>query len=404
MEFIHFSQNIPVRENYDVIVAGGGVAGTAAALSAARHGKSVLLLEKSTMLGGLATMGLINFFVPMCDGNGKQIIFGMAEEFLRLSIQYGYDTIPENWQKEMPPEERAKGPRYMTCYSPYILAMQFTELLHEAGVTILFDCNACRPVMNGTHCSGIITDSKSGLEFYGAKMVIDTTGDCDVLRRSGMPTVTGQNYFTYIGRQVTLESCRNAVESGNASNAVVHINGGSIDLYGHKQPENVPLFTGTTVESVSDYLIRNQLLLLAKLKETDRLSREVTTLPAMPQFRTTCRINGDYTLREEDKFIHFEDSVAAINDFDRRDFIYEVPYRTMIRSGYDNLITAGRSVSGVGYAWDVLRVIPPAIITGQAAGNAVCLAIDNEKPVYDIDVKKLQKILESENVTIHYST
>ncbi|MGN1409989.1 MAG: FAD-dependent oxidoreductase, partial [Eubacteriales bacterium] len=80
----------------------------------------------------------------------------------------------------------------------------------------------------------------------------------------------------------------------------------------------------------------------------------------------------------------------------------EVPYRTMIRSGYDNLITEGRSVSGVGYAWDVLRVIPPAIITGQAAGDAVCLAIDDGKPVYGIDVGKLQKVLESENVMIHY--
>ena len=68
MEFVQFSRNVPVRESYDVIVAGGGVAGSAAALSAARHGKKVLLLEKSTMLGGLATMGLINFFVPMCDG------------------------------------------------------------------------------------------------------------------------------------------------------------------------------------------------------------------------------------------------------------------------------------------------------------------------------------------------
>jgi len=256
--------------------------------------------------------------------------------------------------------------------------------------------------MNGTHCDGIITDSKSGLEFYGAKMVIDTTGDCDVLRRSGMPTVTGQNYFTYIGRQVTLDSCRRAAETGRAHHAIVNINGGSIDLYGHSQPADVPLFTGTTAESVSDYLIRNQLLLLSRLKETDRLSREVTTLPAMPQFRTTCRIDGDYTLKEEDRFLHFEDSVAAINDFDRRDFIYEVPYRTMIRSGYDNLITAGRSASGTGYAWDVLRVIPPAIITGQAAGDAVSQAIDTGKPICGIDVKTLQRTLESENVMIHY--
>ena len=67
------------KEHFDILVAGGGLAGAAAALEAARHGKKVLLVEKSMKLGGLATLGLINFFVPMCNGRGKQIIFGMQE-------------------------------------------------------------------------------------------------------------------------------------------------------------------------------------------------------------------------------------------------------------------------------------------------------------------------------------
>ena len=96
----------------------------------------------------------------------------------------------------------------------------------------------------------------------------------------------------------------------------------------------------------------------------------------MPQLRTTRRIDGDYTLLESDKYRHFEDSIGAIGDFERRDFLYEIPYRTLIRSGYDNLITAGRSASADGYAWDVVRVIPPAIITGQAAGTAAAQALE----------------------------
>ena len=67
--------------SYDLLVAGGGVAGAAAAVTAARRGKSVLLIEKSLYFGGLATYGLINLFVPMCNGRGRQIIKGMVAEF-----------------------------------------------------------------------------------------------------------------------------------------------------------------------------------------------------------------------------------------------------------------------------------------------------------------------------------
>ena len=84
-----FVKKLTVKKTYDVIVAGGGVAGVSAAYTAAKRGKSVLLLEKSTILGGLGTLGLINLFVPMCNGRGKQIIFGLAEKWLRESALYG---------------------------------------------------------------------------------------------------------------------------------------------------------------------------------------------------------------------------------------------------------------------------------------------------------------------------
>ena len=106
--------------------------------------------------------------------------------------------------------------RYINRYSPYIYALQLTELIVDAGVTLLFDCNAAYPIMENGHCTGIVTDSKSGLEFYGAKQVIDTTGDADICQKAGMPTVDGKNYFTYAGRQVTLESCKLALEKQQA--------------------------------------------------------------------------------------------------------------------------------------------------------------------------------------------
>jgi len=153
---------------------------------------------------------------------------------------------------------------------------------------------------------------------------------------------------------------------------------------------------------VTEYVIENHLECLSKLKDSDRRKRTIVTLPSLPQFRTTRRIDGDYTLQVEDAYKHFDDSIAVINDFDRRDYLYEVPYRTLIRKGFPNLITAGRSASACGYAWDVLRVIPPAIITGQAAGVACALAIDTGVGINYVDINELQKILESQNVMIHF--
>ena len=85
-------------QKYDIVVAGAGVAGVAAALEAARSGYKTALVEKTVLFGGLATAGLINVYLPLCDGRGRQVIFGIAEELLHLSIQYGPGTVPAGWK------------------------------------------------------------------------------------------------------------------------------------------------------------------------------------------------------------------------------------------------------------------------------------------------------------------
>ena len=122
----------------------------------------------------------------------------------------------------------------------------------------------------------------------------------------------------------------------------------------------------------------------------------------LANFRTTCRIDGDYTLKLTDCYRHFDDSVGAVNDFDHRDYLFEVPLRTLTRCGFDNMITAGRSAAGEGYAWDILRVIPPAIQTGQAAGEAAALAIETGCAIADVDIATLQGRLADGGVMIHF--
>lgn len=400
MSTICEKREIEIKAAYDVIVAGGGLAGIAAAVSARREGKSVLLLEKSCELGGLATLGHINLYVAMCNGRGRRIVKGLCDEFIRLSVAYGYDVTPEEWLNGEPKDPTLV--RYTVRYSACMCALALTELIKNEGVDLLFDTIASEPVMEGGHCKGLIVENKSGRSFYEAGVVIDTTGDADILYRAGVPTVQGINYHTYAAYCMDTEHCRKAAESGRIEQAIFTANGGKANLFGKNHPADVPFYTGTTGEDVSRYLIDNQIELLNNLREDDRRTRQVISLPGMCQFRTTRHIDGDYTLQQNDCYRHFEDSITAVNDFEHRDFLWEVPYRTLVKTGFDNLITAGRTAAGEDYAWDVLRVIPPAIVTGQAAGLAAVQALNTGKPIYAIDVPTLQKKLEEQDVMIHF--
>ena len=92
-------RELPVSEECDVLVCGGGIAGVAAALAAARTGARTLLLEREYMPGGLATLGLVTIYLPLCDGEGHQVSTGIAEELLRLSVVHGMEqsALPTAW-------------------------------------------------------------------------------------------------------------------------------------------------------------------------------------------------------------------------------------------------------------------------------------------------------------------
>lgn len=434
IETMKWTEEIPVAGNYDVIVAGGGVSGVAAALAAARAGSRVLLLEKQTWLGGLATTGLINYWVPLCNGRGHWIVRGMAREFFELSLRYGFDTLPESWKGEEPAGKTTD--RCVSWFSSGLFSLSLLKLLKDEGVEILYDTLVSAPIMdrddrddkvnrdgkdnrddrddrdidtsgpmaqrNANVCRGLIVDTKSGRRIYKAGMVIDATGDADILRRANMPVVQGKDYFTMIGEGVTLDGCRRALEKNNVFYAYYRPTGGEASLYGTGHPEGMHLFEGAETETINDFLQANQLCMLEKEKDGPRYGRNIHMLPSMAQLRTSCRLDGDSVLSGKDRYKHCETSIGAICDFENRDWLYEVPYGVLVRRGWNNILTCGRSASGSDWGWDVLRVIPPAILTGQAAGTAASIALQEHVPVSSVNISCLQQALEKTGVWIHF--
>lgn len=397
-------RDVPVGEQADVLVVGGGIAGVAAAVAARRMGADVLLMEKGALLGGLATNGLINWYEPLCDGHGQQLIYGLAEELLRLSIRYGADTLPRIWHEATRPVPQARlrpekqhpdGGRYGTFFSPAMFQLALDELLAAEGVHLRLDILAAWPQMEEGRCVGVFCESKSGRTYHPARIVVDATGDADLFHRAGAPCVLGQNYLTAVAHGSDTAAKEHALQ---LRRWVVR----GADLHGVGHPQGYPLLHGTTNEDVTRFLLDGRRLLLDALRSGPRAQRDVVSLASQAQFRTTRRIDGAATLTEAMQGQPCEASIGLAADFEIVGDWYEVPWGSLYCEGYPNLLAAGRMISSCGWAWDVTRVIPVCALTGQAAGVAAALALGRGADVRQVPLASLQKALAGQGVRLHH--
>ena len=189
MKFVNESIQTTVKHECDVFVGGGGFAGIAAALSAAREGKKVILVEKSYYLGGLGTSGLVTIYLPICDGMGRQVSFGLAEELLKLSVEIDCDWKrgAETWLKEGMPRG-PEYPRYDVNFNPAFFAISAEKALLKEGVQIMYGVNFVSAVTEDSKIKYAIVEGKSGRYAIEAKSYVDATGDADIAERAGAPT------------------------------------------------------------------------------------------------------------------------------------------------------------------------------------------------------------------------
>jgi hypothetical protein len=386
-----------VTEACDVLVCGGGFAGISAALAAARQGKKVILLEKQFILGGLGTAGLVTVYLPLCDGYGRQVSFGIAEELLRLSVSMGAeDRYPHNWLDSDDKTKRtAEDKRFEVQYNPQLFAILAEQLLTESGVTVLYGSYAVGVSKEDDRIDAVIIENKSGRQAISAKTVVDATGDCDIAYFAEVPTenfkqgnVLAAWYYSLGQKGYKLNMVGFAdipdEQKNNANKIELLISKRFTGLDGKEISEMVKLSHSSTLNDV----IKNR-------KTDDTLVP--TSIATIPQIRMTRRIVGEYTLHDTEVHKFFADSVGMVSDWRKRGPVYEVPFSTLVSKTVKNLITAGRCTSVTDSMWDIMRVIPCCAVTGQAAGTAAAICDDFTK----INMVEYQNILKQNSVVLH---
>ncbi len=384
-----------VEYSCDVLVTGGGIGGISAALAAARNGKKVILTERMFMLGGLATAGLIAIYLPLCDGLGNQVSFGIAEELLKLSISTWHNQKRGyvDWIEKRGEPKTKETPRYEVDFNPQLFAISAEQLLLKSGVKILYGTTAVNTITEKDKMSAVIFENKSGRFAITSKTFVDATGDADLANFSNIPTTeyeTGNTLAAWYyfcnknGCDLKMMGCVDDPETAK-------------DEENKVQKLSERRFKGLDGDEISEFVTLSHQSVMNDYLKNKTCDYQPVTIATIPQLRMTRKIIGEYTLDDTEMHKFFEDSIGMVSDWRKSGPVYEVPFRTLYNAKIKNLLFAGKITSVTDSMWDIMRVIPCCAVTGEAAGIAASMTDD----MLTLDVQKLQTKLRSCGVKIH---
>ncbi len=426
------AREIPVAGDYDVIVAGGGPAGVAAALAAARSGASTMLIELHGCIGGVWTAGMLCWILDAFNKPGI-----MAEILTRLEEDRNGQTFSRDVGSRI-----AQG----RTYDPEAMKLLLEDMLLEAGVNIRLFTRIVGAVPDDQNrLAAVLTESKSGREVYTGKTFIDATGDGDLAAQAGCGFDFGRpgdgvtqpfsmmglfhgvktedigpfiNHYAEINglgraKKNLLEEFRSAgIDPSYGGPSIFEIHNGLYAIMANHQ-YGVSAINGDDLSRATLEARREVHALIRALKQKGGPWEGIGLIATGEQIgtREARRIHGRYTVSNDDlkNGSRFEDGICRVTfpidvhatDPAKTKYIeakpfkskhYDIPLRALHAKDVDGIMLAGRCISGSFYAHSNYRVTGNAVAMGEAAGVTCAVAarekiLPHEVPFEELGVK-----------------
>lgn len=415
-----------IVDRSDVVVVGGGPAGISAAVSAARNGASVTVVERYPYVGGLAAGGMVLVLDDMVNGSEitvQGICTEMIERMRRKNLcvvpdenDRRIDTrdLPESWRRwarwglfDFHTPSAPHPICYSAAFDPDAFKQTAYDLFAEARVKLRTHSWFSSAIVEDGTVKGVVCQTKEGLQAIMAGVVIDATGDLDVAANAGAAFVEDSFILTTVSRWggVDTEAAeRFEFEEPERFKLLDHeakrLLGGCWAYWWLKTPlpgvvwlncPHMPRLSGLKVEDLTAAELEGRarmgrLLDFAREKLPGFENAYVVDFAPQTGVRQTRMLQGEYVVTKDDVMSrrHFADTVCRGRD-------YYTPYRALVPKEIDQLLVAGRHYSATPQAQKSSREIPPCMAMGEAAGIAATVALNAGTTVRDADVSAIQK-------------